>query len=130
MTSLHSFRKISTGAHPVSYLFAYESQAFTPRTLSAWYGAVTVPDELKNYPWAVYALNQGILILRREADGTYGHLPIEGDVSRGPKLKSLSMFLQSVRKAALLYAGKDNNPYEDAALEGLHASNVGYRFGP
>jgi hypothetical protein len=130
MTSLHSFRRVSTTAHPISYLFAYESQAFTAQTLSSWYSAVTVPDEIANYPWAIYALNQGILILRREVDGTYGHLPIEGDVTRGPKLKSLSMFLQSIRKAALLYSGMVNNPYEYAALESLHASNVGYRFGP
>ena len=131
MACLYSFRRVSGTAHPITYLFAYESQAFTPQTLSSWYTGITgVPDEIKNYPWAVYALNQGIIILRREANGNYGHLPIEGDVSRGPKLKSLSMFLLSVRKAALLYSGMADNPYEYAALEGLHASNVGYRFGP
>ena len=129
MTALYSYRKVSTTKNPISYLFAYESQAFTARTLTSWYDAVAVPDEISNYPWAVYALNQGVIILRRDKNGAYGHLPIDGDVTRGPKLKSLSVFLQSIRKAALLYAGKDNNPYEYAALEGLHASNIGYRFG-
>jgi len=131
MTCLYSFRKISSTAHPVTFLFAYESQAFSPEVLSSWYSSVlSVPDDIKNYPWAVYALNQGIIILRRETNESYGHLPIEGDVSRGPKLKSLSMFLLSVRKAALLYAGMTNNPFDYAALDGLHASSVGYRFGP
>lgn len=59
-----------------------------------------------------------------------GGVPAEGDVIRGPKLKSLSMFLQSVRKAALLYSGIAINPYEYAALEGLRTSNFRYRFGP
>lgn len=131
MTALYSFRKVSTSIHPITYLFAYESQPFTHTRLSAWYnGVFDVPDQPQNYPWAVYALNQGIVIFRAASKDEYGHNPIN-EAARSPKLGSLSVFLQSVRKSILLYAGnKQTNPYEFAALEGLTATNVAFRFGP
>ena len=131
MTALHSFRKVSTSIHPISYLFAYEGPPFTQKTLSPWYNSVLdVPDEPHNYPWAIYALNQGILIFRADSKDTYGHNPIDEGPARGPKLRSLSVFLQSIRKSILLYSGNPMNPYEFAALEGLTKTNMAYRFGP
>lgn len=131
MTSLHSFRKVSTSKHPVSYLFAYESQPFNDATLSSWCNSINaVPDKLQNYPWAIYALNQGMVVLQYESKSNkYGLSPFEGETNRGPKLRSLSMFLQTVRKSILLYAGLSNNPFEFAVSDGLRLSTIGYRFG-
>lgn len=130
MKSLHSFRKVSTTKHPFSYLFAYESQPFSHATLSSWCDSIdSVPDVPQNYPWAIYALNQGVIIFRADSKTNYGFNVIEGENNPGPKLRSLSVFLQSVRKSILLYAGLSNNPYEFAALDGLQASAAGYRFG-
>jgi hypothetical protein len=74
-------------------------------------------------------LNQGILIFRTESKDTFGHNPIK-EAARAPKLGSLSVFLQSVRKSILLYSGHQTNPYEFAALEGLTKTDMAYRFGP
>jgi len=84
----------------------------------------------QNYPWVVYALNQGAIILKAPADGQWGHIPIEGEVGRGPKLKSLSLFLQTVRKTLLLHSQVQANPFKNAQLDGLRYAEHLYRYGP
>lgn len=128
--ALHSFRRLSKRANPTSFVFAYESPPFSERTLLSWYRDVPVPHELQNYPWCIFALDQGSLILWRESESVWGHRRILEDATVGPKLKSLSMFLQTLRKSVLTYAGVDTNPFAYAALDGLVGEKVVYRFGP
>ena len=131
MKALYSFRKVGAAIHPITFLFAYESQPFKDTTLESWYEPINeVPNEIQNYPWAVYALNRGIIIHRKISDVEFGHNILEGDVSRGPKLKSLSIFLQTVKKCLFLYSGEKLNPYEYAEMEGISAQNILYQFGP
>ena len=130
MRCLHSFRIVSPQrANPTTFLFAYESASFSSKTLSSWYGAVMVTDRLGNYPFAIYALNQGVILQTLLPDKTACHVPVEGDLGRGPKVRSLSVFLQVIRKALLLYSGVQANPFSNALFDGLRYSKFGYTFG-
>jgi hypothetical protein len=70
-----------------------------------------------------------IIILRSTASGEWGHVPVEGEVARGSKLKSLSLFLQTVRKTILVHSQVRSNPFENAELDGLRYSEIWYRYG-
>lgn len=131
LTNLHSFSSASTSRQPKTFLFAYESTPFTPKNLTSWYESVRhIPDEIRNYPFAIYALNQGIIILRKSANADWGHVPIEGESVRGAKLKSLSLFLQTIRKVLLLHSQVTTNPFENAQMDGLRYSQYLCRYGP
>ncbi|ACM21469.1 hypothetical protein Geob_3126 [Geotalea daltonii FRC-32] len=132
LRNLYSFTRGSIFVPPATFLFAYESVPLTQKVLSAWYDSVTdIPDELQNYPWAIYVLNRGIIILKSPSTNEeWGHIPIEGEDKEGPKLKSLSLFLQTIRKAMILHSKVQFNPFENAAFDGLLYSIYCYRYGP
>lgn len=130
ITALHSFPKVAKKRVPVTFLFAYESPPFTPDRLAKWYEAIDcVPDDLRNYPWGIFALNQGLIIIRHHSETVWGHVPIEGE-HKGPKLRSLSLFLQIIRKTLLLHSGVAANPFENALVDGLTYGGFRYRYGP
>ena len=130
MTALHSFKRASAGRSPVTFLFAYVSPQFSQKNLASWYEAIRdIPDEIANYPWAIFALNQGIITLQGPKEGEWGHALVLGDVARGPKLKSLSLFMQTVRKTTLLYCDSKANPFEHAIVEGLRYADYLCRYG-
>ena len=52
-----------------------------------------------------------------------------GEEARGPKLKTLSVFLQTIRKALLLRDNIASNPFTLAQIEGLSWSSQFLRFG-
>lgn len=129
MTSLYSFTKVSTSATPITFLFAYEATPLTDKTLMSWYDAIdTVPDEIRNYPWSILALNQGLITLRVASPTSYGHCTLSANEKVGPKMISLSLFLQTVRKALLVYARMNNNPFEHAVQSSFEYGKYGYRF--
>ncbi len=130
MHALYSFRKLSPGrAYPTTFLFAYESAAFTPKVLGSWYGAVNIPDQVWNYPFAIYSLDKGLIMLRPNLAKKYVHVPIIGEPGPGPKLRAFSIFLQTIRKAQLLYSRVEANPFTNAVFNGLQHGQYGYTFG-
>lgn len=131
ISNLHSFGTVATSAAPRTFLFSFESQPFKQQTLGCWYDSIVdVPDELKNYPWAIYALNQGMIMLRRPIENAWGHVVIEGESGRSPKVQSLSLFLQTIRKTLLLHSQVDCNPFKNALFDGLRYGDYLCRFGP
>jgi hypothetical protein len=127
---LYSFQKATTKPnHPVTLLFAYESYSFKPTVLDRWYRSISLPDEVLSYPFAIYALNCGLLCLRKPSDTEWGHCVSLGEEVRGPKLKTLSIFLQTIRKAILSKAGDTSNPFNLALGEDLTVSKQLLRFG-
>ena len=105
----------------------------TLRTLDKWYRAVGISDEIHNYPHVVFCLNQGTLILRPTADSrSHGHyfvLGENGEQTEQTRMKGLSIFLQTVRKAVERKSGLNTNPFQYAVLGGLTWSKQGLRFG-
>lgn len=131
MVCLHSFRKVSPDrANPTTFLFSYESAAFTAKRLSEWYTAVPVPDQLQNYPFAIYSLDRGAILLMLSPEKEWYHMPVEGEGGAGVKLRALSVFLQTIRKSVLLYSGVRTNPFANALFDGLKYGKFGYKFGP
>lgn len=130
ISNLASFRRKTVPFHdPATFLFAFESRPFTQAVLGSWYAAATLPDDLRNYPWAVFALDRGILHLHKGASGRYGHHFIFGEDAPGPKLKALSFFLQQFRKALLMYDGDTTNPFKDALFDDLWIVREALHFG-
>lgn len=114
--------------HPVTLLFAYESEALTPARLDAWYRAVSVRGELYDYPMAICALSHGLLNCRI-ADGQWGHQVLMGEATRGPRLRSLAIFLQTIRKSVLERDGASGNPFSLVNFDGLSWSRQWLRYG-
>lgn len=130
INGLYSFQQATAKPnHPVTLLFAYESYSFKPTVLDSWYQSISLPDEVLNYPYAIYALNRGLLLLRKPSDTKWGHCVSSGEEARGPKVKTLSVFLQIIRKAILSKAGDTSNPFNLALGEGLDVSKLLLRFG-
>jgi hypothetical protein len=134
--ALYSFRKVGGNpSHPIIFIFAYEAPPFKQRTLASWYKASRVPDEINNYPWAIFALNRGIIILRSPGKSPsreeWGHLICDGMDSHGIKLKSLSLFLQMLRKVLLLHGNSFENPFDGLPIgdEDIPWSAPTLRFG-
>lgn len=126
---LYSFQQVVPNNRFVPLLFAYESYSFKPTVLDSWYQSISLPDEVLNYPYAIYALNRGLLLLRKPSDTKWGHCVSPGEEARGPKVKTLSVFLQIIRKAILSKTGDTSNPFNLALGEGLHVSKLLLRFG-
>jgi len=127
---LGSYQRVTAKPHhPGTLLFAYECPALTLRRLGAWYKATSLPDEILFYPWSIFALNRGLISLRKPATPDWGHYVTLGERERGPKLKALSIFLQTVRKLVLLRAGIDSDPFSLLPLKGLSWSKEFMRFG-
>ena len=130
LQGLYSFQKVTANPHhPLTLLFAYKSSSFTPAVLESWYKSVELPDQLLSYPFAIYALNRGLLYLRHPSDTEWGHCVSLGEESRGPKLKALSVFLGIIRKALLSHGQVDSNPFAHAQLDGLSWSHQFLKFG-
>jgi hypothetical protein len=128
MQALYSFRKALARANPTTFLFSYESAAFNPNVLDTWYAAANIPDELRNYPFAIFSLDRGVILLTLTSEKEWFHVPIVGEHGQQPKLKSLSLFLQTIRKSQLLYSGVVANPFTNALLDGLQKGEHGYKF--
>ena len=130
LTALASFRRMPEWKmRPPTFLFAYESPAFTPKTLNSWYDSVSLKDDPRNYPWAVYSLTKGLVLFWRATDTEWGHCVVEGEQAHGPKVRALSVFLQTVRKALILHAQSSTDPFVHALADGLTLQPIGYRFG-
>jgi hypothetical protein len=129
LQGLYSFQKATAKPHPFTLLFAYKSSSFKPAVLESWYKSVKLPDQLLSYPLAIYALNRGLLCLRHPSDTEWGHCVSLGEESRGPKLKTLSVFLSIIRKALLSHGQVDSNPFVQAQLDGLSWSRQFLKFG-
>lgn len=129
--NLHSFSVRSINKRTTTFLFSYDSVPFTPKTLARWYASISdIPDEPEFYPWAIYALNQGIILMKSgKADNICGHVACTGEETEDVKLKSLSIFLQTIRKKLLLHSQIDLNPFGDAAMDGMKWSDVCYTYG-
>jgi len=130
LKALHSFREITSNAsHPITFLFAFKAPAFAPQRLSDWYSRANLPDSLLSYPMAIFALNAGLLMLREVPGSGHAHFVVLGDTQQGPKLKCLSVFLQTIRKSVLTHAKHENNPFNTAALNGLSWSKEYLKLG-
>lgn len=129
--NLHSFKQISTDRNfPVTLIFAFDGTRMGLQTLDKWYRAVTVSDEIANYPHVIFCLNQGTLILRPSNESRpHGHYFVCGENVEQWRLKGLSLFLQTVRKSVERKSWLDTNPFEYAVLGGLRWSQQGLRFG-
>lgn len=132
--NLASFQAVADAAsprrRPATYVFAFNSPAFSKARLGDWYQAVRVPDEVKQYPRGVLSLQRGLLYLRpHQASGRYGHHFVCGEEARRTKPKSLSCFLASIRKQVEMQAGVESNPYDFAELAGLSWSAQALYFG-
>lgn len=129
LKGLASYQRVTTKPLPTA-LFAFEGASFTPARLDDWYKSVELPDEIKCYPWSICALSRGLISLRcPPGDSEWGHYVSLGEASRGPKLKNLSLFLQTIRKAVLLQAMSMENPFQLSLLDGLSRSAQFFRFG-
>ena len=126
---LYSFQQVVPNNRLVTLLFAYESFSFKPTVLDSWYQSISLPDEVLSYPFAVYALNRGLLLLRNPSDTEWGHCVSPVEEARGPKVKTLSVFLQIIRKAILNKAEVTSNPFNLALGEDLTVSKQLLRFG-
>lgn len=130
MNALYSFSRMQPDrAHPVTFLFSYESAPYVATSLSSWYGSVNIPDDKRHYPWAIFSLNRGIILLRQANKTDWGHCQLIGENGVNPKVKQLAVFLQTVRKAMLLYSNFTSNAFSQDVLEGLTWSTSGYRYG-
>jgi hypothetical protein len=130
LEGLASYQRVTAKPHhPVTALFAFHSASFTPARLGDWYKSIKIPDEIPYYPWGIYALNRGLISLRYPSSSEWGHYVPVGEAKRGPKVKSLSLFLQTIRKAVLSRAGSKDNPFTLAMLDGLSWSAQFFRFG-
>ncbi len=130
VSNLASFRRVTQAKHdPFTLLFAFESEPWTPKRLDTWYRSVSLSHEPISYPYAVCALDRGILILRKASDGEWGHQLSMERGSEKHKHRSLSIFFQTVRKSLLEQARIDGNPFEYALLDGLTWSKEFMRFG-
>ena len=74
-------------------------------------------------------LEEGALDLKRFGDGVFGHRFLMGEQSDERKARSLSIFLQSIRKALEVRAGIESNPFEVAALNDISWSRQYMRLG-
>lgn len=84
---------------PVTLMFGFEGTKMTLKTLDKWYKEITIIDDISNYPQVVFCLDHGALILRPKAENhPHGHYFIQGENNEERKLKTLSLFLQTVRK--------------------------------
>lgn len=127
LDGLASYQRVVT-KRLATALFAFESASFTPPRLDEWYKSVEVPDEIKYYPWSICALNRGLISIMNVSKPEWGHYVTTGEDSRGPKIKSLSIFLQTIRKAVLLHAKSMENPFLLATHYGLTWSAQFFRF--
>lgn len=125
---LASYQRVTTKLLATA-LFAFESASFTPARLDEWYKSVELPEEIKYYPWSICALNRGLISLMNMSKPEWGHYVTLGEASRGPKIKNLSLFLQTIRKAVLLHAKSTENPFQLSMLDGLSWSAQFFRFG-
>ena len=129
LTNLASFQSVLEPAdRPLTLVFAFNSSSLSPSTLDRWYKNVELQDKIENYPASILSLNRGMIILRPKDQENWGHHVVTGENDRGPKLKCLSLFLQTVRKATQLKAKTDGNPFELASLDGLASSLQRFRY--
>lgn len=130
LINLQSFMKAATSRnrYVATFLFAFDSPKLTQGLLGRWYHDVSLPDNQLGYPLLVVSLTQGALeFLPQKGRRPYGHYPIVE--SGSPKAKSLSVFIQTIRKWLEIPEGIQQNPYLFAELEGLTTQHLCYRYG-
>ena len=131
MNNLYSFKRIRAhGNFPVTLLFSFDGSQLSPKNLDSWYKSVDVPDSLENYPQMIFCLSRGTLFLTAGNRGPiFGHHFVVGEEDNPQKVKGLSMFLQTVRKAVERKSGIESNPFDYAILKDLRFSVNSCRFG-
>lgn len=130
LKALHSFRELAPNpALLTTFVFAFKAPKFQPARMHDWYLRANLPDSLSSYPSAIFALNAGLLTLRQVPDSGLAHFVVLGDTGRGPRLKCLSVFLQTIRKSILSHAGNKTNPFDLAVLDDLSWSQEYLKLG-
>lgn len=133
LSNLHQSRVVSRAAKVdrtfMTFIFAYEGIHFDIDPLDDWYKSAPVPDYFDAYPQMIYVLQEGSLDLKRFDDGVFGHRFIIGEEEDELKSRSLSAFLQSIRKTLEHRAGIETNPFEFADLSDLAWSRQYHRIG-
>ncbi len=132
ITGLNSFRQVANSHFPATFVFAYRAVTFNKENLEKWYESIVdIPDRIENYPWLIYSLYQGAIILKTPTatNDQWGHMTIEGEDNEVLKFKFLSLFLQTIRKAILAYANQNTNPFKNALLDDLRFGGYIHRYG-
>ena len=132
LRNLRSFREVAMQADPPvacpTAIFAFEGPNLSPDTLHEWYQGAELPDDSASYPLFIHILRQGTLDLKVK-DGLCGHRMLMGEEADETKTRSLSVFLQLIRRVAEVRAGIEANPFEHADLRGLSWSRQWLRIG-
>lgn len=114
-------------------VFAYYGTELTPQITDSWWKAITdIPEDINLYPNKIFVLEKGSIDLRPKNDQTkekWGHYFVMGEEKDEYKVKSLSIFFQSIRKFTELKAGKISNPFAYADFTDLCWTKEYLRFG-
>jgi hypothetical protein len=133
LQNLRRCREVARSAQPnamfMTFVFAFEGAHFNADTLHDWYQSAPVPDNVDSYPQMIYVLHEGALDLKNFGNGVFGHRFIMGEEDDELKARSLSAFLQSIRKGLEIRAGIETNPFEYADLRNLSWSRQHLRIG-
>jgi len=133
LQNLRRCREVARAAQPrgvfMTFVFAFESTHLNADTLHDWYQTAPIPDHVDSYPQMIYVLHEGALDLKHFGNGMFGHRLIMGEENDELKTRSLSAFLQSIRKGLEIHAGIETNPFEYADLRDLSWSRQYLRIG-
>ncbi len=128
MAAYSSYKKSFGGM-----IFAYTGTELNPPTTNSWWKEIKdVPEDMGIYPNGILVLDKGSIHLRPKNDQTkeaWGHYFVMGEEHSSLKIKSLSIFLQTIRKYTELKAGKIANPFSYADFTGLLWTKEYLRFG-
>ncbi len=136
--TLHSFHKVSGCAGtPPTFLFAYEAEAKSDRTIASWYKASTLQDDSRAYPWCVLILNAFAMIARAPHKGPHGNTPVYRkrtgssvtEARAESALLGICMFLHTIRKAVLMHGGSSVNPFAIPVFEDMQWDAASFQFG-
>lgn len=125
----HSSYKKSFGGT----IFAYTGTELGPSTTDSWWKEIKdVPEDISLYPNEILVLDKGSIHLRPKNDQTkeaWGHYFVMGEEQDRLKIKSLSVFLWTIRKYTEIKAGKISNPFSYADFTELIWTKEYLRFG-
>jgi hypothetical protein len=133
LQNLRRSREVARAAKPaglfMTFVFAFEGTRLNEATTHEWYLSAPVPDHMDSYPQMIYVLREGALDLKHLGNGVFGHRFIMGEEADELKTRSLSGFLQSIRKGLEIRAGIESNLFDLADLRDLHWSRQYLRIG-
>lgn len=132
LCTLRSARDVARAATPegafMTLIFAFEGVQFVVNTMDEWFRSAAVPDDVYSYPQSIFVLQEGLLHLKRHG-ARFGMHFVMGEEDDDLKTRSLSLFLQGVRKALETHAGLESNPFEFADIRELRLSTQYLRIG-